>query len=526
MSESKTAVTEVDENISENGAEQITADDNSNSRRRYLRPKEFVAFCVAYFGQKNLEEFLNNNVQYFLVQFAKVPSMVYANLVLATGIYDAVDDTISGLIIDRTRTRWGRVKPYLLLPLPLIFISTLMLFSTPNFSTTGITVWACIGMLLRGLGFSYFGAWYLILYNNTPNVKERNNLITISEFAKLFSTWIVSIIPIFLDLGRKSGVSETKIFEMFAIICVAITVLTSIVGFANMRERIPLQSREEMNKVGVIESFKQIFKNRPMFVMVLANCFNSIKSVGSSNEKFFWLNCTGKYTYATLSGIFTGLPNYFMTPLSGKWVNKYGARKTIIAGGLFGFVAYLLMFFIGYAPFGGGDFSKNTALNLVWMIIALTVCGLPNSIIRVCLPSLMSDVYDYTEWKTGLRNEGLVNTISGYFEKVGYNISNWLGGAVLTWVHYKPMLDANGSTIPSTDPNVLRGLWAVFALAPAAARLLLGLSCMLFNVHGKFKEDMLIDLEERRRIRIQALAEEQKAMAEANTDIETNVDIQ
>ncbi|MCM1545276.1 MAG: MFS transporter [Ruminococcus sp.] len=511
MSESKTAVTEV----GEEPQVETALEGDQTSKRRYLRPKEFVAFCVAYFGQKNLEEFLNNNVQYFLLQFFKLPSTVYANLVLATGIYDAVDDTISGLIIDRTRTRWGRVKPYLILPLPLIIISTLMLFSTPDFGNTGKTIWACASMLLRGLAFSYFGAWYLILYNNTPNTSERNNLITISEFAKLFSTWIVSIIPIFLDLGRKTGISETSIFSTFAIVCVVITVLTSIFGFANMRERIPLQSREEMNKVGVVESFRQLFKNRPMFVMVLANCFNSIKSVGSSNEKIFWLNCTGKYSYATISGIFTGLPNYFMTPLTGKWVNKFGARKTIIAGGLFGFAAYFVMFLIGYAPFGGGDFGKNTAMNLVWMIIALTVCGLPNSIIRVCLPSLMSDVYDYTEWKTGLRNEGLVNTISGYFEKVGYNINNWLGGMVLTWVHYVPVVDANGNAVASTDPSVLRGLWAVFALAPAAARLLLGLSCILFNVHGKFKEDMLIDLEERRRIRVQALTEEQNQNANA-----------
>ncbi|MCM1392679.1 MAG: MFS transporter, partial [Ruminococcus sp.] len=380
MSDSKTAVTEVNEEIQV----ETVLDGDQTSRRRYLRPKEFVAFCIAYFGHKNLEEFLNNNVQYFLVQFLKVSPQAYANLTLATGIYDAVDDTISGLIIDRTRTRWGRVKPYLILPIPLLIISTLMLFSTPDLGTTARTVWACAGMLLRGLAFSYFGAWYLILYNNTPNMKERNNLITVSEFAKLFSTWIVSIIPICLDLGMKGGIPETRVYGIFAIVCVIITVLTCIYAFANMRERIPLQSREEMNEVGILESFKQIFKNRPMFIMVLANCFNSVKSVGTGNEKFFWFNCTGKYSYATITGIFTGLPNYIMTPLTGKWVNKFGARKTIVAGGLFGFVAYLIMFCVGYAPFsghgwfGGGDFSKNTIFNLIWMIIALTVCGLPN----------------------------------------------------------------------------------------------------------------------------------------------------
>lgn len=498
--------------LEEQLSEEKELEEIQSKHKRYLRPKEIIAFCIVNFGQKNLEEFIKSNLQFFVVQFFGLSSKAFANINLATSVYDAVDDTISGLIIDRTRTRWGRVKPYLILPMPLWVISTIMLFSSPSLSGKAQVVWVAAAMIMKGLGMSYFQAWYLILYNNTPNLKERNNLITTSEFVKLFGTWLISFLPIMLDLGRKNNVPEPTIYHGFAWFCVIVSVVTCFYGFFNMRERIPLQSREEMNSIGVLESMRQVFKNKPMFALVFANFFNDFKSVGGAVEKFFWFNCTGAYSYSTIAGIFTGMPNYIMTPLTGKWMNKYGARNVAIAGGLFGGVAYFVMFLVGYAPFGG-TFESHKLLNMIWLTFALTVCGLPNSILRVTIPALTGDVYDYMEWKSGMRNEGLVSTVSGYFQKFGYSVNSWLAGMVLTWIGYQPLTDATGTAIPQTDPHILKGLWAVFALAPAAARFLTGVAFMFFSVHGKFKEDMLVDLEQRRKVRLEAMNEEEQSKA-------------
>lgn len=509
MSENQTAVS-----TQESEAEiERELDEVKGQNKRYLRPKEILSFCLVNFAAQNYNEFVNSNLSFFLIQLMGISPTAMANINLFTNAYDAIDDTISGLIIDRTRTRWGRIRPYLILPMPLWFISTIMLFSTPALGTTGKIVWTSVAVLLRGLGMSYFGAWYLLLYNNTPNIKERNNLITVSEFAKLFSSWIVSMIPVFMDIGRKTGVSETKILSIFAIICSVMLAAACIFGFRNMRERIPLQTREEMNEVGVIESFKQLLKNRPMFVLVIANFCNSFKSVGSGNEKFFWFNCTGKYSHATIAGLFTGMPNYFMTPLAGKLINKFGARNTIITACLFGGFAYTTMWLVGYHPFGP-DFESHTILHMIWITFALTICGLPNCIIKVCLPSLTGDVYDYTEWKCGVRNEGLVRTISDYFLKFGNSFNGWLTGMVLTWISYEALTDSAGAAIPNTDPHVMSGLWMIFALVPAAARTLTGISFFFFNVHGKFREQMLVDLEERREARVNALKSGEEEIAE------------
>ena len=493
--------------------EDNAAQNDAVRKHRYLSPKEIFAMGAVAFGQKNLDEFCNANLQFFIIQFFGLSPNAYANISLGASIYDAVDDTLSGLIIDRTRTRWGRIKPYLILPIPLWLIGTVMLFSAPALSPAMKIVWVAFATVLKGLGMSYFGAWTLMQYNVTPNYNERVSAIATVEFARLFGTFLISALPFVLDIGRSNNVAESTVYNGFSWVIVLLCAATCIYGFRHMRERIPLQSREEMKEVGVFESFKHLAKNRPMFILILGNFFNSFKSIGAGNEKFFWFNCTGKYSYATIVSLFTGLPNYIMTPLSSKIIHKFGARNTMIGAGLFGGIAYTLMYLIGYHPFGAA-FQDNVIAHLVCMAFSLTVCGLPNRVISVALAVLSGDVFDYSEWKTGMRNEAIVTTIQNYFMKIGNSFNAWLTSMVLTWIGYQAITDSEGIAIPNTDPGVQRGLWIIFALAPAAARLLTGIAFMFFNIHGKFKEQMLADLEERRKAAIEELEESEAEMEE------------
>ena len=232
----------------------------------------------------------------------------------------------------------------------------------------------------------------------------------------------------------------------------------------------------------------------------------------------FGLHNTGSLANGTIAGVFTGIPNFIITPITPKLIHKFGARNTAIGAGIFGGIAYTLMFIIGYAPFGsysGAERYKNYSggsgvANMVYLTVMLTICGLPNCIIRVCQAVLQGDVYDYSEWKYGVRNEGLVTTVSNYFTKLANAVTGLLSGLVITFVGYTSHKDALGNVIRDTSPKVLMGFFAVFALMPAIARFLFGIILIFFNVHGKFKEDMMKELEERRLERVRKMTEEEK----------------
>ncbi|MBE6827832.1 MAG: hypothetical protein E7514_04345 [Ruminococcaceae bacterium] len=484
----------------------------STGNRRYLRPREIIAFLLTTFGQKNLAQFVDANRQFFMISFLGITGKAYGIIVGLESIYDALDDSLSGLIIDRTRTRWGRLRPYMIVTVPIWGIAALMLFTAPNFGvgSAGTIIWAVVAIFLYNLGMSYFGAWNILLYNITPNIKERDNLIATSKFFELFGMWLPSLLPFVLEPLKKT-VGMQNVYTGFSVAMVGVAAATAIYGFFAMRERVPLASREQMQEIGIIESFKNAIKNKPMLISVIANFFGSFKSVGGATESFFWYHNTGKLMNGSIAGLFTGIPNYIITPLTPKLIRKFGARNTSIGAGVFGGIAYTLMFIIGYQPFGKEGMKwqgTNLALNLAYLTIMLTICGLPNCILRVCSAVLQGDVYDYSEWKYGVRNEALVQTITNYFGKLANAVTGLLSGLVITLVGYVAHKDALGNIVQETNPSVLNGFFAVFALLPAFARLFNGLTWIFFPVHGKKKEKMLLELEQRRAERVSEMESE------------------
>lgn len=512
----------------------------STQDRRYLRPKEIAGFLLTSFGQKNLSQYVNAFRQFFAISFLGMSGSTYGVIMFIESIYDAVDDSISGLIIDRTRTRWGRLRPWLVIPTPFWAIAMIMLFTTPSFLVNEWqkVIWTVVGIFVYNLGMSYFGAWTIMLYNITPNNNERDNLIATTKFTELFGVFLPSIASMcvgFLPGLTKNAVGMQDIYTGFAVVITVIAAFTAFFGFYAMRERVPLASREQMKEVGVIESFKNVFKNRPMFVLVLSGFFNGFKSVGVSSESFYWMHNSKNVAHGSIAGIFTGIPNYIMVPLAPKLIRKFGAKKVAVASGIFAGIAYAGTFFIGIFGNNGQGFlvnweGQNKIINLAIITFCLTVCGLPNQLMNVAGAVLQGDVYDYSEWKTGMRNEALVQTVQNYFGKAANSITQLLSGVVISLVGYVARKDEFGNIIPESNHNTLLGFWAIFCLLPAIARFLYGVTLMFFNVDGDVKKQMLHDLEISRRERLEKMNAEANGTVVttdgiiADTDVDVTID--
>ena len=310
--------------IAESEVEQVEKKASSQNRR-YLRPREMFAYLLTAFGQKNLNEFVNGNRQFFMISFLGISGKAYGVIMFLEMLYDALDDSLSGVIIDRTRTRWGKLRPYLMVATPIWAVAIVMLFTTPSFlaTTTSKIVWAVIAIFAHNLGMSYFGVWQIMPFDITPNVNERNNLLAAQKFMELFGQLLPGLLPFFVDLlprQTNNAVGMQDVYSGYAVIMVIISAATAIYGFFVMRERVPLASREQMKEVSVLQSFKIAFKNRPMLVLQLNYFLNGFKGIGASNEKFFWMHNAGALSYSSIASIFTGMPSYIITPLVPKMI--------------------------------------------------------------------------------------------------------------------------------------------------------------------------------------------------------------
>lgn len=501
----KTDQTSIDDDEIEAELEEL-----SKKEKRYLKPKEIFAYLLADFigGSSSVV-----NMQFFWMNFFNITGGQYARLALFTSAYDALDDPISGLIIDRTRTRWGHFRPYLVVMLPLAMISTFMSYTLlPGIaSPTEIMVQLYITCIIGGLVGSYGSAGGLMIYFITPNPNERNFLMTVQQFFSYFSGWLPSVLSIVVTYLPRMypGILMQNIYRNYAYIFFVLGAIAAIYKFFNTRERFPLPSREQMKEANIWESVKFAVSTRPFLVGIIASVFGGLQgNLRSSSENFFWLNNTGSLANGFLASLLTGLPKYFITPFVPKVIKRFGERNVYIAGHLWAAACFLLMWLIGYNPFG----KKRMAWNVVYLAVSLMINQIPNSSNGVAGRVMTADTFDYIEWKHGVRSEGLVSAANNWFGKLNGSLQGFIAGTAYQIIKFKPLKDSYGNLIPQTDPQILRGIWFIFALVPAISKFLVAISYMFFNVHGKFKEQMEADLVKRREEKV--LAEEQAKAAE------------
>ena len=457
--------------------------------KEYLGPREMAAYIISGVGDKNWETFNGNNEFFYTTTFQHVSPITLSVAQSFCSILDTFDNAISGPILDRTRTRWGRVRPYLVLTLPFWLFSAAMPYLLPDgLSQATLLVWFLVIRYIGSIANSFYTpAYQAVLYNLTPNPNERNKLIAADTYVDLFGVWLPSLFPFFVDYLPRT-IPTRSIYLGGAIIFMALVVIFRIYGFFSLRERVPLASREEMKSTSVWQSVKQVASCRPMWVLMIKGFFGMGKGTGQSVANYFWLNCTGKLSNAAISGIFTGLPSYFVLPFATKLTKKIGLKNlSVLAYGYCG-VVYLIMYFVGYQP------TDNNIINIAIIVFFLTLAGAMNSVQRYCGTALQGDMYDYVEWKTGIRNEGMMSAAMGYITLITNNISTILSGVIIAAIKYEPLLNSHGVVIPQTDPNMLQAIWTVFTLAPAIGRICKAITLSFFNVNGRVKEEMMADL--------------------------------
>ena len=463
----------------------------SHQHKNYLSPRDYVAYNLSGFGDKNWDTFNSRNASFFNRNILGVDALTLSEASVVSSIADTLDNAISGPIIDRTRTRWGRVRPFLILTLPIWCIAQGVNWSLPtNLSQSFYMVIFSVLYYLASIANSFYTPAYgALLYNLTPNVDERNRLIATDTYADLIGGSIFpEIFKLLVDILPKTLARRT-IYMGGAYACVLMVIIFRIYGFFALRERVPLASREQMNEVSVWKSFKSVAKCRPMWVILIKSSFGVGKAVSAQIESDFWINCYGKLSYSTIAGIFTGLPSYFVLPFAPKLARKMGVRNLCSASYSFCGLSYLIMYLIGYQPFG----KSRKVLNIIWITFALTVCGSVNSIQRFSSTAMTGDLYDYVEWTTGIRNEGMINAAMGYVSLISNQAATLFSGALISKLGIKTAY-INGNFVPSEDPKLLKNIWLVLALCPGIGRLAKGLVLLLFNVNGKTKEKMMAEL--------------------------------
>lgn len=389
-----------------------------------------------------------------------------ALLLLVTKLYDAVSDPVMGLIADRTRSRWGRYRPWLLwIAVPFAAIGILC-FHTPEASYTFKHVYAYVTYILMMTVYTAINVPYGALLGV---VSEDSREKSVFSSFRMFFAYIGSFIAMGIfwlfersipggSVGNATPAQWTGVVSIIAVICAVL-----FIGcFALTRERVTPAIEAKPASVG--KDLKALIHNGPWWLLLGAGIgqlvFGSIRGGAAA---YFFSNILGGNAVITCAVFLTigELAQMAGVALAVPVSERIGKRNTFIACLLFMALVSCVIWFLPITPAG------------TWgLIVCQVLICLGIGISAPLIWSMMADVADWSAWKNGTSSTGLIFSSSSMAQKFGGALGGFLLLQILAWFNYD-------KTLAVQAPETLSAIRALMSWIPAIGSLL-GALCLAF----------------------------------------------
>ena len=363
---------------------------------------------------------------YFYTDVFGISAAAVATMFLVTRIWDAVNDPMMGMIADRTNTRMGKFRPFMLwFSLPFGVICFLM-FVTPDFSYTGKVIYAFITYTLAMMMYTAFNVPYSALMGViTPNSQERT-VVSSYRFVAAFIGGII-VQSTLMVLARKLGGGNEPLGWQWAMAIMAgLAVFLILIAFATTKERVhPPAGQKSTFK----QDFSDLGKNVPWLLVGIASVLHLTNVVMRNGcIMYYFKYYTGDIHFSVFGKsfdlVFDNAATTFMLVgtattivfaiLANRLSKKFDKRNAFLGSLVITNVSVALFYFIP---------PQNYLLMLLFQVLTASGMG----VIAVLQWAMFTDTADYSEWKNGRRATGLVMSASLFAIKLGLA----LGGAIL-----------------------------------------------------------------------------------------------
>lgn len=479
---------------------------NTSAEKKYMKPSEIVTFGIGLFGVALLTGWMPDYTMTFFADFAfkgqGFDSAQLATIVSSVfgvaGVVGAVCELVIGMLVDRTRTKLGKVKPWVGFgAIPLAIISMLVFIAPNTSSFTVATIWMfVIYALYTAISCAVespsncFGALC------SPNPKERSSAISIASFLRSVgqSGGQVVIIAVPAIMKAAMGQQQYKNAEGQGIdliistaVCALGMMIFVMIFFANNKERVPYTTE----KVSLAESIKLVFTNKNLLMVSLTKLFGFGRGVYGTVSLYIAVYLLGSKGLKLALMLPMGIGTAVGTLLVNLVLKKFSTKKTFILFCVYGFSSMAILFFM----------SKGIGFNstlIVPFLILNFFCGIQHGNTNVTPNIMIADCIDEMEYKTGKRQEGLAYAGYGLFSKIASAGTKWLAPMlVYTWSGYQFSQSTNIAYADQTN-DVLMKFLAIYTIIPAAFVLLQAVPIFFYDMVGEKKDRITAALAERR----------------------------
>lgn len=479
---------------------------SDKTNKKYMKKSEIATFGIGLFGVALMTGWMPDYTATFFADFAfkgkgfdadtmaSAISMVF----LVAGIVGAICELVIGYLVDNTRTKLGKVKPWIgfgVIPLAII---AMLVFVAPNTNNQTVAI-----------------AWMFIIYSLytafscavespsncfgslcSPNPSERSSAISIASFLRSVgqSGGMVVILVVGLVMKAAMGEQQFKNAEAQGLdliistaICALGLILFVMIFFTNNQERVPFTQE----KVSLKDAVKVVFTHKNLLMVSLTKLCGFGRGVYGTVSLYIAIYLLGSKDLKLALLLPMGIGTAVGTLLVNIVLKKFSTKKTFILFCLYGASSLSILFLV----------SKGIGFNSTLIIPFLILnffCGLQHGNTNVTPNIMIADCVDEIEFKTGKRQEGLAYAGYGLFSKVASAFTKALGPWLLyTWSGYLASTNANVAYAAQTDAT-LNKILMIYTIIPAIFVILQAVPIFFYDMVGEKKENITKALIERR----------------------------
>lgn len=458
-----------------------------------LHTKEKIGYGFGDFASSMFWKIFSVYLLYYYTDVFGIPAVAVGTMFLITRIWDTALDPVIGIIADRTDSKWGKFRPYLLwvaIPFGLIGILT---FTAPELTASGKLIYAYVTYTLMMMIYSAINVPYASLMGvMTSDIKQRTTLSTFRFiFAFAGSILVLATAEPLVDLLGKNAdgaVNAQKGWQLTMVIYAIIATVLFYLTFRWTKERIK-PPKEQKNSLKA--DLKDLAGNKPWFVLLGAGVFtlifNSLRDGSAiyyfkyyfkSQEAFQLPLFDVSINYSTLYLVLGQAANIVGVVLAKPVSDRIGKKNTF----LYAMIIAAILSCVFYT------FDENSVGLIFSFQFLISVCA--GSIFPL-LWSMYADIADYSEYQTGRRATGLIFSSSSMSQKLGWT----LGGAVTGWLLALWGFEANAVQSETAQ----KGIKMMVSFIPAAGAIISAAFIIFYKLSDEFMMNISTELEQRRK---------------------------
>lgn len=426
---------------------------NSFAERRFVSRKETIAYVL---NDASYSLNINDFKDRYIYDVVKIDFDFLAFQNIFATVWDTINDTFIGAVVEKTRTRWGKFRPYLLLgEFPLTILGLWYWFipflfpDTPDNYLPKLIMYFAMSIITETVGTFTAIAKSGFLSTITPSPMERSRLIALANVVThIFEDIPKQVFGIIYDLviSKKLNIKLPVLFSTFGSACALISAGLAVYFFYTSKERVA----QTISKPKFKHSIKSVINNKPMLISLVSS-FLSGFSIGQSRTNFY-IDVIGSITWKTIVGI----PAFPVKFISYSFVKPLRKRFSTKALWIFedAWTDMLWMLVFGIGSINNNFQKKHIILPLMGIeeIFEMCVYGLR----RVVPAEINNETMDYCEWKNGYRSEAMTGVTMSIISKLQQAVMGSINSMVMKRIGYVQGKDI-GTQTDATK-------WWIFAL--------------------------------------------------------------